>query len=312
MPEIIFDLPADENETELVAALRAALGGIGTGEFGKALKVGGPAHMNLNARQIARIQNTAPKRAGQLRDAYANELWAIVDGFTSAVILANAARSTLGAKADEHLAKIRRSTLFAARRVIRENYRAQWRAGRDAGGNLTARDTAETKLLTKMYRAQQAFFENMLGDIEDGTAKMPLPQRVQLYANASREAFGAGLVFSDLSPDVYYRWIPNAHAESCGDCMMLWGGGRWADTIFAGTYSASELAHMGVFPGCGQLECCTCCKCELERCARPNAAPRGELWHRVVLGKNQSNVRENIHSRLLRHRWNFKGRNLRI
>jgi len=162
-----------------------------------------------------------------------------------------------------------------------------------------------------MYRVQQSYFNNFLQDIDESAYKMDLAQRTRLYAQCSEEAFWAGAVLSDLSNDVYWKWV-NGLSEHCVDCTMLAKGGRWK----LGVYSAQELAHMGVFPGSGKLSCCTNCKCKLVRVPRPDGRPKGKPWMSVKLvGPGYSSLegghrsdRSVYKQRIKRATWNFKKR----
>lgn len=60
-------------------------------------------------------------------------------------------------------------------------------------------------------------------------------------------------------------------AESAETHMGFAPGGRWGD----GTYSAQELARLGVFPQSGALACTTNCHCRLVAAQRPAGSPEG-------------------------------------
>ena len=286
------------------------------GMLEKALKSGGPAHLGLDADVVASVVSQSAIKANSIRDAFAGRLLEIVQGYEAACALAHAAHGQMGEDAYANRQRLRILLERVGKTEIRESYRAQWRAGKDSGGNLAALRADERKLLDQLIKIQYAFFVNMLHDIEEGSNRLPLPRRVAQYAQCSAESYWAGMVLSDLSPDVYYRWT-FAPVEHCSDCLKLGNGGRWAHTESGkGIYSAKELASMGVFPGSGRLACCTHCKCSLQRTVRPSAAPKGSECLSITLdgpgassfeGEHRSD-RDHLQARADKARWNFRGR----
>lgn len=219
--------------------------------------------------------------------------------------------------AQRHLDKLQRSFDARARVIIRRHYETQWTLGRRAAGNMLPIDADERKQLENMQRNEQQYFVNLLRDLRHQTWGMSPWRRIPMYAAASREAYWAGKVLADLSPDVYYQWQENAESEHCEDCQVMSRGGRWKGTTYAGTYSAIELSRIGVFPCSGQLTCCTHCHCELVRVPRPPIPPMiTKPVYKVhlkgvthdVFGTHGRSGRDNLRAKAQQYVWNYTGR----
>lgn len=172
-------------------------------------------------------------------------------------------------------------------------YQRAFELGLQAGGAGRGILDNEEKLLERVRKNEYAYLDNFITDLRHREGSMSYDRRAQLYVNALQEVYWMGYVYADLSADRYVRWVCQGE-EPCVDCAYMAGrtdalvqrgfapesaeghmgfppGGRWGD----GTYSARELARLGVFPQSGALACTTNCHCKLVTAQRPAAKPEG-------------------------------------
>lgn len=282
----------------------------------KALKIGGPAHAGLSPEEVEARQEAACGLIAARQSALVADLTTNFEAWDAAVQSAQSGFGTDGQltlDAAFHLQeKVYRVVERDARAVLRAAYREMWMAGREAAGQFKPMSNDEEVQCVRMYRTQQNFFLNLLKDREMGTAKMDFARRITMYGNALRQAFFAGRVLADLSGDVFYRWTLG-ESEHCSDCHKLAGSGRWKN----GTFSAREMARMGVWPGSGDTMCLTECGCGLERVKRPSGAPSGAALEGIELvGPSGSAFggarvgREKFARAVKRNGWNHKAKRL--
>lgn len=241
----------------------------------KALKIGGPAHMGLDLEEVRRRQKQAQGRVLPLQKDLIEQLQANFNSWDATLQLSFAA--VKGGLTTDKVLELQKPLWNVverdARRALREAYSLMWRAGREAAGNFKPYSVDETAELERMYRRQQNFYLNLLKDREQNAGRMNFERRIALYGAALKQAFWAGQVLADLSPDIYWKWELGDAEEHCTDCPKIARGGRWK----CGIYSARELARLGLFPGAGQTECGTECKCPLKRVAKPQERPTGRV-----------------------------------
>lgn len=306
-------------EAEKESVLRSLAGklpGKHLAELEKALKVGGPAHAGLSPQEVVARQEVARAKAEALSSGFKKRLIVVKDSWVSAVALRDAATSSIGrVAADEHLRSVRRTIVRSARQSMRYAYRRMWKLGKEAGGNLKPLTHDEKLEVDKLQRNEWQFFANLLEDVDNKTFRMNLDQRIGLYGRALFEAFSAGFVMADLSPERYLRWSRTA-SESCADCVKLSSGGRWGQ----GVYQALEVAKAGIFPRGSHLLCGSNCKCSWVEVERPKgkASAQGELLGKIVLhGRNKQGQsftglgrenRERFGQRAAKNTWGWGGR----
>lgn len=269
---------------------------------------------SLNER-VPRIQDNLEAKLQDIREAY-----------SAAVKLHNVAKAALGPEAGIELGKIRSVFNRQSAAAIRIAYRELWKLGREAAGITKPMGPDEALQLQKLHRDEAQFFQNLLLDIEQGTGKMPMPQRVSMYGQGAREAYWAGYVMGDQSAGRYLQWFTSAGREKhCKVCPILAHGGQWGK----GIYSAQELSRAGYFPQSGKLPCCTHCGCGLRQVPRPTTKPlakgdprRVDLDDIAAMVKkmpksssfhgNGRSGREGLHKRAVVYgKWTNKGRNVR-
>lgn len=292
MNSLRVELPSDAAPAEIadIALALATEPGVaallGTGALAKAIKVGGPSHAGLSLPEVEARQKIARASIAPAAVAYESALIENFGAWDAAVTLAQAGSGPGGQLSlDGALAlqgKLWTLVERDARRTIRDAYRGAWKAGRAAAGVFKPMSRDESAELTRMYRKQQNYFINLLRDREQGTGKMDYARRINMYGKALRAAFWAGQVLADLS-DAWWQWVPDA-VEHCSDCVYLATGGKFKN----GIYSARELAKLGVWPGSGDTQCLTHCRCELKKVDKPDGKAGGKSPSRDALAGGES------------------------
>ena len=120
--------------------------------------------------------------------------------------------------------------------------------------NLTPQDK---KYLQFVENKQFDYLDGMLDDIENGTSKMPISNRLDMYTNHIDSLFWYGSL-KGKNKQIY--WNLDAQAENCPDCIEL------ADNS---PYDPEDLPTV---PRGGDTECLMHCKCFLSH------KPHGFFW----------------------------------
>jgi hypothetical protein len=318
MREFIVSVAPGENVADALNATVETLLDNVCQQFDKALKRGGRSHAGLSHHKVKKVQSSSKVLSEQDRLQFQTDLENLAKEWEATAKLWIRNNKKYGKwAAGRHLDKLQRSFDARARGIIRRHYERQWMLGRKAAGNMLPMGDDERKQLENMQRNEQQYFVNLLRDLRHGTWGMSPWRRIPMYAAASREAFWAGKVLADLSPDIYYQWQEDAEVEHCGDCQTMSHGGRWKGTTYAGTYSAVELSRIGVFPCSGQLSCCTHCHCQLVKVPKPPIAPTStKLIFSVELKGVQHDVfgtqgrqgRAKLRAKAQQYVWNYSGR----
>lgn len=144
-------------------------------------------------------------------------------------------------------------------------------AGRRARGE--ARSTisdAEAQMMQRRHERNMSFFRKFVSDMEGGRGRMNYGQRAGLYAKSLWSLYTRGETTDWEEPEnanARYHWILEAGAEHCRDCIE-----RTALSRKNGGLTWSELVEMG-FPGDGDTECRTNCRCHIRPVAHSRLLP---------------------------------------
>lgn len=124
-----------------------------------------------------------------------------------------------------------------------------------AAGAPMALEDRDAISVARAVEEESAFFRGFLRSLSDGSGRMPVPQRVALYAKTVDHQFHMGEVVAQPSDTlIYWRLTP---AEHCPDCLRL--------------ANQSPFTKPGVgenplrqVPRAGFTKCLSNCKCYLE------------------------------------------------
>lgn len=136
---------------------------------------------------------------------------------------------------------------------LKHEYIRQYVAGRGGLRVMTSEDWGSVGgSFAEQLRYLEAWRSSLTDAELENLSLASLNQRAGMYINSSREAFERGHLRAAFAADMTEeRWVLGA-AEHCDDCTEL-ASRNWV-----------SIGTLGTFPGAGETECLTNCKCHLD------------------------------------------------
>lgn len=128
---------------------------------------------------------------------------------------------------------------------------------RAAGWHHNTLDESEQRMLHGLHSQEMKYFSAFMRDYVTGGGKMPLNQRIDLYALGGYESYVRGAV--KASGHDRWGWAVNPEAEHCDDCLE-----REKKSKEQGGFTVAELDGWVGYPG-QKTQCMHRCRCHLYR-----------------------------------------------
>lgn len=122
-------------------------------------------------------------------------------------------------------------------------------------------DESERRMLHGLHAQEMKFFSGFMRDYVSGGGKMPLNQRIDLYALGGYEVYLRGVV--KASGFAKFTWHVNPDAEHCEDCIY-----REKVSRESGGFTIADLDGWVGYPG-QKTKCRHRCRCHLKPVLTP-------------------------------------------
>jgi hypothetical protein len=105
------------------------------------------------------------------------------------------------------------------KKTIRNSYARAFILGKRSAGDFTSATADQQKELKKLRYDEFTYLKKFLGAMKDGSGEMPYEKRMEMYAQAVREAYWLGWVLG-LPKDETISWLVGP-TEHCADCLSF-------------------------------------------------------------------------------------------
>ncbi len=142
---------------------------------------------------------------------------------------------------------------------LRFFYEEAYKSGQRSVGHASIAMTPQDKaILNRLMKDELHYLGRFRDDLDAGRGRMPYPQRLSLYAQATWESYWYGWLTGDQRKTRRIRWMYGATVEHCG---IAEGGERTgcSDFVAIGWMTAVDavknILTEGFAPRSGKLEC---------------------------------------------------------